>query len=56
VEWIIPEAHGLHGNHLEDPGVFIPPEQKRKYFVELLMHFCTSLDLKWSAVLEATVG
>jgi len=55
-EFIIPDCLGLPKNHLDDPISNSNPEQRRNYFVELLLHICDDTQFKWSQVLRSVMG
>ena len=55
-EFIVPDCIGLSKNHLDEPLSAYNPEQRRAYFVELMVFLCDDLNMKWSHILRAVMG
>lgn len=52
IDWIYPDCLGLKGNKLDQlNSVEVPPNLRKKFFVQLCLEIGKRLNIKWNEVL-----
>jgi len=57
IDWIYPDCLGLKGNKLDQLNcIEVPPNLRKKFFVQLCLEIGKRLNIKWNDVLQAFFG
>ena len=57
IDWIYPDCLGLKGNKLDQlNSIEVPPNLRKKFFVQLCLEIGKRLNIKWNDVLQAFFG